>query len=208
MGNTLTLKCPSCGLRTEQRVTKTSPTHWHTPSQKRQSFGFGEYRERERQCGSCGHKFATIEMERDVFYATINTLTAMQRSLGELVASNEVNALVARCTPIMIMIDAVFGGEIDPSQLGRLSVSQLREIVEAAKGALRLLEPDERNCMVDFFGLYSIEGFEKDPAAPVNADTTLEKLLRKMKHPSRSRLLRRVYDLVSERDVVPAAIRG
>lgn len=138
-------------------------------------------------------------MERDVFYATINTLSAMQRALGDLVASNEVNALVARCTPILILVDAVFGGETDPAQLRQLNASQLRGAVEAAKEALSRLEPDERNCMIDFFGLYSIEGFEKDPSAPVDPDTTLEKLLRKMKHPSRSRPLRKVFDLVAVR---------
>jgi len=105
MGNTLTLQCPSCGLRTEQRVVKTSATHWHTPSQKRQSFGFGEYRIRERQCNSCSHTFSTVEMEADAFYATVNTLEAMQRAVGELVQSHELNALITRCVPILIMID-------------------------------------------------------------------------------------------------------
>jgi hypothetical protein len=196
MGNTLTLKCPSCEERTEQRVIKTSPVHWHTPSQKRESFGFGEYRERERQCGSCGHTFSTVEMERDAFFGTINTLTAVQRALAELVAANEVNALVARCTTIAILVGAVFGGEVNPARLRQLNVSQLRAMVEGARKALSTLEPDQRNCMIDFFGLGSIEGFEKDPAAPVNSDTRLVVLLRKMKHPSRSRQLRSAYDLV------------
>ena len=199
MGNTLTLQCPSCGLRTEQRVIKTSPTHWHTPSQRRQSFGFGEYRERERQCASCSHKFETIEIESDVFHATIRTLTAMQRALGELVESNEINALVARCVPILIMADTVFGDETDASLLRHLSVPQLREIVQGAKEALRQLDPDEKNCMIDFFGLSSIEGFEKDATAPASSDTSMEKLLRKMKHPSRSRSLRKVYSFIESR---------
>ena len=68
----------------EQRVTKTSPTHWYTSSQQRQSFGFGEYRERERQCASCGHAFATVEIDKSAFHATVHTLTVMQRALGEL----------------------------------------------------------------------------------------------------------------------------
>jgi len=196
MGNTLTLKCPNCGERSEQRVTKTSPVHWHTPSQKRQSLGFGEYRERERQCGSCGHKFSTVEMESDAFFGTIQTLEAVQRALAELVTGNEVNALVARCTPIAILIGAVFGGEVDPACLRQLDVSQLRAMIEGARKALSMLEPDERNCMIDFFGLGSVEGFEKDPSAPVDPDTKLVVLLHKMKHPSRSRLLRSSYSLV------------
>lgn len=200
MGNTLTLKCPSCGLRTEQRVTKTSPVHWYTPSQQRQSLGFGEYRERERQCGHCDHKFSTIETERDAFFATLHTLERVQQAYGELVAANEFNTLVARCSPIVILIGAVFGGEVDSSRLRQLDVAQLRELAENAKKALSLFEPDERNCMIDFFGLHSIEGFEKAPSVAVNPDTRLTVLLRKMKHPSRSRLLRKAYDWVEKKD--------
>jgi hypothetical protein len=174
--------------------------------QQRQSFGFGEYRERERQCASCGHSFATVEIDKGAFHATIGTLAAMQRALGELVESNEINALVARCVPILMLIDAIFGGGTDPSRLRGLNVSQLREIVAAAKEALGRLDPDERSCMIDFFGLHSIEGFEKDPSVPVNPDTTLVTLLRKMKHPSRSRSLRKAYDLVSEQSEPLAAV--
>lgn len=196
MGNTLRLKCPSCDERTEQRVIKTSPVHWHTTTQKRQSLGFGEYRERERQCGSCGHRFSTVEMDSNAFFGTIKTLDAVQRALAELVAGNEINALVARCTPIAILIGAVFGGEVDTGRLRQLGVQELRAMVEGTRKALTMLEPDERNCMIDFFGLASILGFEKDPAASVNPDTRLVVLLRKMKHPSRSRLIRSSYDLV------------
>ena len=196
MGNTLTLKCPNCGERTEQRVIKTSPLHWHTPSQKRQSLGFGEYRERERQCGSCEHRFSNVEKDSDAFLGTIQTLEAVQRALAELVAGNEVNAMVARCTPIAILIGAVFGGKVDTARLRQLDVQQLRAMVEGTRKALSMLEPDERNCMIDFFGLASIIGFEKDPATSVNPDTQLVVLLRKMKHPSWSRLMRSSYDLV------------
>jgi hypothetical protein len=178
--------------------------HWYTPSQKRQSLGFGEYRERERQCGECGHKFSTVEMERDAFFATINTLNSLQQAFGDLVAANEFNALVARCTPIVIFIDAVFGGGTDPSRLRELEVTQLREAVEGGRKALSTLEPDERNCLIDFFGLSSIEGFEKDASVPVNPDTKLLVLLRKMKHPTRSRLLRKMYDLVERKDTSAA----
>jgi hypothetical protein len=135
-------------------------------------------------------------MESDAFFGTIQTLEAMQRALAGLVTRNEVNALVARCTPIAILIGAVFGGKVDPALLQQLGVSQLRAMIEGARKALSMLEADERNCMIDFFGLGSVEGFEKDPAAPVNSDTKLAVLLRKMKHPSRSRLLRISYSLV------------
>jgi hypothetical protein len=205
MGNTLTLKCPNCGLRTEQRVIKTSPVHWHTPSQKRQSLGFGEYRERGRQCGSCNHTFTTVEMDSEAFYGTIQTLDAVQRALAELVTGNEVNALVARCTPIAILIGAVFGGAVDTARLRQLTVPQLRAMIEGARQALSMLEPDERNCMIDFFGLGSIEGFEKDPAVSVNPETRLVVLLRKMKHPTRSRLIRTSYDLVDPESPTRAA---
>jgi hypothetical protein len=61
-----------------------------------------------------------------------------------------------------LLIDTIFGGGTDPSRLPGVKISQLREIVAAAKEALGRLDPDERNCMIDFFGLHSIEGFEKD----------------------------------------------
>jgi hypothetical protein len=69
-------------------------------------------------------------------------------------------------------------------------------MVEGARKALSTLESDERNCLIDFFGLASIIGFERNAAASVNPDTRLVVLLRKMKHPSRSRLMRNSYDLV------------
>jgi hypothetical protein len=196
MGNTLTLQCPSCGLRTEQRVTKTSPTHWHMPSQMRNSFGAGEYRIRERQCESCQHKFETVEMNGDAFHATIRTLNSLQRALGDIVQSNEVNAQLARCVPILIMADEVFGAETDPSVLRQLTVKQLREIVEGGQESLAGLNPDERNCLIDFFGLSAIDGFERGETASPNPDTTLKVLLRKMKHPSRSRPLRKIYSFI------------
>ncbi|MGJ4904355.1 hypothetical protein ACQR0V_22510 [Bradyrhizobium sp. HKCCYLS2058] len=135
-------------------------------------------------------------MESDAFFGTIGTLEAVQRALAELVTNQEVMALVTRCTPIAILIGAIFGGGIDTARLRRLDVAQLRAMVKGAERALSTLEPDERNCIIDFFGLGSIEGFEKDAVAAVNPDTRLVVILRKMKHPSRSRLLRTFYDLV------------
>jgi hypothetical protein len=85
---------------------------------------------------------------------------------------------------------------VDTVRLRQLNVTQLRAMVEGAKKALSMLEPDERNCMIDFFGLASIEGSEKDPVAPVNPETRLVVLLREMKHPTRSRLIRSAYELV------------
>ncbi|UGY28880.1 hypothetical protein HU675_0020070 [Bradyrhizobium septentrionale] len=59
--------------------------------------------------------------------------------------------------------------------------------------------------MIDFLGLGSIEGFEKDPAVPVNPETRLVVLLRKMKHRSGSRLIRTSYDLVDPEGPTRAA---
>lgn len=195
MGNALDFECPNCGATREQKVVRTDPLHWYNGDIEKRFVRSAKYRLRERRCQECQQSFDTVEIPKDFFDHLIwmfeRAYRARESAAEARSEATQMLQLVDQCMPVVSLYELVFVDKIDPRLVSRLPPERLQEIVRSGQVAVNALPGPERRVVVEFFGISAprSDQLEDMDAAP----GSLPKAIRMLKHPSRSRSMRKAF---------------
>jgi hypothetical protein len=196
MGNTLVFVCPHCGHEGEKSVIQTDVLAAAIVS----GDGGAEIRGRTRQrsCGNCKSQFKTSEISTGALDDLVardqlatNLIGRLQTAPNSIASDDPMRVEAIGCLRVL---NAVFGGGFSPrwESIYPLSEGDCATIIYRVSQALNLLDAESSEAIKHHFGV--LLG-DLPRAIPVEQDT-LERSLRKLKHPSRSRTLRHLTSFI------------
>ena len=196
MGNSLVFFCPQCGHEGQMNVLETDP---HVVALRVEG---GEKiiknRTRVRRCGRCKAHFQTTEMSQDDVLDLYDRaklaeiLIASAKSRRQLLSFDHPTRIESmKC---LTVIASVFGGRVSDlfREVYPLDEEECLAISDCTLAEIRSLEEEFAKAIRVHFGVFQ----KYEDGGEAVARETLERAIRKLKHPSRSRRLRRFADLV------------
>ena len=201
MGAALELRCPSCGRVAQQKVESTTVGHWHDDRLTNASGGRALYRRRFRRCSACTHRFATVEILADDFNRTLSAvarrsdLAVIEQALSDQVGDAfELFQLRRRALGYVRLLLEIFGGQESlTGSLMELTPQKCISIINAVRSSLASLPANDVRVLVDSFLLSDPES-KKIGKVDAEKSHDLDQIIRKLKHPSRSRRLRQLIE--------------
>jgi hypothetical protein len=193
MGNSLELKCPSCGDMGEKPVSQTHRDIRHIPFIGADGLS-GRFR--RRRCSACKQSFQTVELCEDDFTLLVERYKLADRLVYRINGSiAEVNDPEWRLEAVagLRLIYAVFGEKFLKSwdDIYPISEQEAGFIVYRVNEALASLEATEQEAVRKRFQLAP----QNHHSAAQSVDEKIfETAMRKLKHASRSRKLRFFID--------------
>lgn len=194
MGNALQLKCPHCGDTAEKPVCHTDSDLRYVSSVEKDGIS---YRRRNRQCMACNRSFESVELHGDDFNKLVENSNLashlIYRINGDL---SDINDETTRSKAIaaLRLIFAIFGERFPKSwePIYPISEEEAALIILRVEQTLLTLELPERESVCAKFSI----NFENSNATSQRFDEELfNKAMRKLKHPSRSKNLRRLAEI-------------
>lgn len=194
MGNSLELKCPSCGDMGEKPVTQTHRDVRHIPFIGVNGLS-GRFR--QRRCSACKQTFQTVELSEDDFTFLIEKNRLADKLIYRINGKiDEVNDPDLRCEAVagLRLIHAVFRYKFPKAwdDIYPISEQEAALIIYRVNEALASLEDDEREAVRARFPVNAHDHHSIDQSVD---EKIFETAMRKLMHPKRSRKLRAVEDL-------------
>lgn len=196
MGNTLVFVCPHCGHQGEKSVIQTDvPAAAMVTSE-----GGADIRGRTRlrYCLNCKPHFKTSEISTGALDYLVardqlatNLIRRLQTAPSSIASDGPMRVEAIGCLRVL---SSVLGGRFHPlwEATYPLSDSDCAIIIYRMRQALDLLDAESSEAVKHHFGVLLDD---RPRAIPVDQET-LQRSLRRLKHPSRSRTLRRLANFI------------
>ncbi len=190
MGNALVFVCPHCGLKNEMPVIQTQVQAFNIMRSEDDAYISG--RTRQRHCYNCDRQILTAEIHEDALDYLVardklaaNLTRRIQTAPGSIPSDDPLRVEAIGCLRVVC---SVFGERSQPSWEATypLSESECALIIFRMREALALLGAESAAAVKHHFGVLLDD---RARLTPVDQDT-LQKSIRMLKHPSRSRRLK------------------
>ena len=198
MGFALNIKCPYCEQDGEHKVMRTDPHRYFRSDAPAVGLEIQnlEYRARTRECVHCRRTFSTVEMLEDTLKLLFDALfeagstnRRLTKQLESWAECTRRQVLSSKAVSFYQLFSNIFGERLtdtDANRIAALSDADLEEIVSVGESSIQGARDDVRATILERFG---IEASARTLEPVSNAEC-----LSFMKHPSRTRPIRKIWN--------------